>query len=156
MYNYYFAYGANQNSKYLLNRYCNKEFLDYDIGIILGYKFKLCYSDKINSVISTIVPSKYDIVYGLIYKISNKMLSLFDIQEHVDKGVYSREYLTVLDFEGNAKKCHVYIAHDFESTKMSSNYYIYRDIILDAMNLLDYPEWYKSYIKKYFYSYEVK
>lgn len=52
MYNYYFAYGANQNSKYLLDRYGNKEFLEYDIGIIINYKFKLCYSDKINSVVS--------------------------------------------------------------------------------------------------------
>ncbi|CCU55384.1 unknown similar to AMEV072 [Adoxophyes honmai entomopoxvirus 'L'] len=155
MYKYYFGYGANQNINYLIKRYNNYNFINYKIGIILNYSFKLCYSEIIDSVISTVVRDNNNIIYGVLYEISNEMLHLFDKQEHIDKNVYKRIKLPVIILsEEKIVEAYVYQAINDKDTRMASNFYIYKNIILDAVNnILDYPLWYKKYINYKFQDY---
>ncbi|AAG02778.1 hypothetical protein AMV072 [Betaentomopoxvirus amoorei] len=155
MYKYYFGYGANQNINYLIKRYNNYDFLNYKIGIILNHSFKLCYSKEINSVISTIVSDKNNIVYGVLYEVSESMMKLFDRQEHIDKYIYKRIKMPVLILEDEKIiEAYVYKAIYDNDNNMASNFYRYRDIILDAVNnILDYPLWYKKYINNIFKEY---
>ncbi|CCU55692.1 unknown similar to AMEV072 [Choristoneura biennis entomopoxvirus] len=158
MYKYYFGYGANQNIDYLIKRYDNYDFLNYKIGIVLNYSFKLCYSKNIDSVISTIVKDPNNITYGVLYNVSDSMIELFDKQEHIDKDIYKRIKLPVVVLSDNKiVEAYVYKAiHDYDSS-MASNFDRYKDIILDAVNnILDYPLWYKKYINSIFYEYLYK
>ncbi|CCU56286.1 unknown similar to AMEV072 [Mythimna separata entomopoxvirus 'L'] len=154
MYKYYFGYGANQNINYLIDRYNNNDFLNYKIGIILNHSFKLCYSKKIDSVISTIVYDENNIVYGVLYEVSDSMLKLFDEQEHIDKDIYERIKLPViLPSTGNIIESYVYKAIEDKEVKMATNFNKYKNIILDAITQLNYPEWYKIFIYNKFNKY---
>lgn len=156
--NYYFAYGANQNIKYLNKRYSNTLFTKYTLGILLNYDFKLGYSNIINKLISTVIPSKYNIVYGVIHKISDDMLKLFDKQEYLNLNVYDRIVLPILDFNGNIIYCYVYVAKDIEynNTKIPDNVLSYKKIVLEGIYDNRYPIYYKYYIKNIFDQYEHK
>ncbi|MBC2581329.1 gamma-glutamylcyclotransferase family protein [Clostridium sp. DJ247] len=109
----YFAYGSN------LNRLQMKKRCPDSVPLarvrLKGYKLVFNkYAD--------IIESKEDIVYGAVYKVSNRDIKNLDIYEEYPR-LYKKIDIIVEDDEGKSYNAFVYIMNEKGKVKPAESYY---------------------------------
>jgi gamma-glutamylcyclotransferase (GGCT)/AIG2-like uncharacterized protein YtfP len=107
----YFAYGFNLDHKNLCKRIGRK--IKSKFAILPGYKLLFNVRSKFNDKsFANITPSKNDIVFGVVYRLTEKELLSLDNYEDVHLGVYDRMKVYVMSDDIDPIKCWIYICQD--------------------------------------------
>ena len=118
---YYFAYGSNMSEERIRENCKNPKFVD--IGYIKDYKFVYDgYSIRWGGAVANIIPKKGEIVWGVIYEISEDDLKALDRQEGYPK-TYDRKEITVFCVNKNIEiKAYVYLREGEPAGKPAKEY----------------------------------
>jgi gamma-glutamylcyclotransferase len=111
---FHFAYGSNLWRKQMKDRCPNHRVIGN--GVLEGYRWIISSRGYAN-----IVKSSTDEVRGVIYELSESDELSLDCYEGVQSGAYLKEMMTV-EFEGERRKCLVYIDPVEEEGKPKQEY----------------------------------
>ena len=118
----YFAYGSNMLTERILDRLGTVE----QVGIGLLPNYQLVFN-RLGSYspggVASVIPSQGRSVYGVIWKLNNKQLTMLD--EIEDPAAYSRESVSVEMNDGSSVDCLTYIAYSQGYHPPTKNYLSY-------------------------------
>lgn len=115
MYFYYFAYGSNMNSKRLSQRIGCRN-ISGRLGLLLDHS--VIFNKKTSKNDYAYANLEYrpkNVVFGIIYELTEKELQLLDIDEGINgiRPSYERKLFTIYDMELNrSSQAYAYIATD--------------------------------------------
>ena len=139
---YYFAYGSNMNKKQMQER-CGSGARFLGKAHLPGYKFVYDgYSQNWKGAVANIVPSEDEVVWGVLYEVSE------DCEKNLDKyeglgTAYQKKRVFVYDDLGTAYEAFVYLREPQEPGKPSEDYV---KTVVEGAREAGIPE---DYIKKY-------
>ena len=138
---FYFAYGSNMNHEDMKIRCADSIYLGR--GILKGYKFVYDgYSNSDENAVADIIKCENSVVYGGIFKITQKDLQMLDVYEGYPK-FYKRIILPIENEDNKILLAHVYYRDGYRPGKPSI---YYKRIILKGANDCNLPQ---KYIKKF-------
>jgi gamma-glutamylcyclotransferase (GGCT)/AIG2-like uncharacterized protein YtfP len=108
---YYYAYGSNLSSRYLMHVCPSATFVMKADLPNFQVEFRH-YSEKRQGGISSIIEAPGQLVQGVIYEVPEKELMDLDILESVPKGLYRREIFLVLGEDGQWHRADLYRVSD--------------------------------------------
>ncbi len=142
---YYFGYGANLSTE----RFQKKNMAVEDFGIAELRDYKINFSlptESIGKGYASIEPSKNDIVYGKLFKISKLSLVLLDIMEWVPYRFYDRIKVTIYSNNKQIKNVNVYIASFPKKGLKPTKTYLHN--IIKESKRLKFPQSYIEMLEK--------
>jgi len=133
---FYFAYGSNMSEKRIIDRGLNP--ISKDVGVLENYKFiinKKSYKN-LNLGFANIVPSEYDYVEGIVYKILDTDIKKLDKFEGFPKH-YTKEILNIKLSNNTFVEAIVYIANPkWVSEKPLKSTIEYKNYILEGIDYI--------------------
>ncbi|MCS6936110.1 MAG: gamma-glutamylcyclotransferase [Candidatus Bipolaricaulota bacterium] len=108
---WYFAYGSNMNVRRMEDR-VRRRGIERKLGYIQDYKmvFNKLASESKGTGYANIIPQSGAIVYGVLYKLTEKEMKTLDKYERVDEGHYQRKKLEITVEENEQVTAYVYVA----------------------------------------------
>lgn len=136
---YYFAYGSNMDEKQMFNR-CHNPIL-IGKGILNNYKFELD-----SEGVATIINSKNDIVYGIVWEISIDDKKILDKYEGVRNNCYKPTNL-IIKKEDKDINALTYISLRDKNDGIRRKGYLEK--IFNAAKKYNFPEEYLKYLSSF-------
>jgi len=138
---YYLAYGSNMNCEQMRKRCPENIFIKK--AYLKDYKFIYDdYSKNWNGAVGNVVESKDNIVWGVVFEITEKDLKNLDKHEGYPE-VYNRKQIDIYDNEGNVLSAIVYLREKQDEGKPSE---AYENMVIQSAREHAIPE---KYIEKY-------
>lgn len=141
---YYFAYGSNMNQEQMLKRCHDSKLVGR--AVLENYKIAFTIRSSIrNCGCADVVKSEGYEVWGILYEINNKDLSLLDsFEKHPYK--YKRFTTNVINENGDKLEAEVYEVVD-KSEKFQAPSKHYLGLMLEASKEFNFSEDYQNILK---------